>query len=230
MKQFWTTALNFGHQFLSATQQTTTRPPLRLASWLGGSHVRLASCLGLATGCWLLQATIAPPLVQAYVARVNVELDYQNGETYEILVQRANVAARAAIQRSFDRDILVSEVLTIVTAQRNGMVVPIMSVSVTRAQWRRSPDSRTWANYFATTKTLLNLDQPISVPSAPTPPSQTNTPTTSSNPSPNGSSTPSNQPPTSGQPPAANIPLPGLNNGPIPTTIPAPSPSQNVAN
>lgn len=119
----------------------------------------LATCVGLAGGVWLAQVAIAPSAAQAYTARVDVTLDRRAGESYETLLRRAEIAARAAAQRGFDRDILATQVSVIVSAQSEGSVVPVLTLDVSRNQWRGRPDPQRWATYFRSSQALLNLQR-----------------------------------------------------------------------
>ncbi|HBY79848.1 MAG TPA: hypothetical protein DEG47_23220, partial [Cyanobacteria bacterium UBA11148] len=71
------------------------------------SFVVLLGCTGVS---WLMTAMIAPQVAQAYTARVDISLRSQPEETYQNFVRRAEAVARAAAQRSFDGDILVTDV------------------------------------------------------------------------------------------------------------------------
>lgn len=207
--------------------------------------------LSLASGLWLVQAALppqgeqwsalGPQAAQAYVARANVAITYQSGETYEAFVSRAEAAGRAAVQRSFDRDVLVTEVAVVVVAQSNGTAAPVLGINVTRNQWRNRPDPQRWATYFRSAKTLLGFDRPPIQPNtitpanavvtpdiAPPPPvpgspslDSPGSPGSSGSPSP-ASTTPAPTPTgaTSGPGP---IPTPGLLTTPTGTTTPAPS-------
>lgn len=140
-------------------------PKKDLRHWLN-LHVAptgLAVLLGL-TGGWLGQA-IAPSAAHAYTSTVNVTIDVQPSETYDTLVRRAEAIARAATQRSFDRDILVTDVSIVIIAQGASATVPVLSLTTTRPQWRSQPDPRRWATYYSTAKALLRLN---STPSATT--------------------------------------------------------------
>ena len=203
------------------------------------SSLTLVSVLGL-TGGWLGMETIAPSSVQAYTGQTNIAIDVQPGETYNALVRRAEAIARAATQRSFDRDILVTEVSVIVVAQNAAAVVPILAVEATRAQWRGRPDPRRWATYYGSSKGLLGLDRTpattattpapvISAPSAiPSPPAPVNAPIP-------GRPVPTNAPagspgtpasaPNSGAPNSSDglAPTPGLPGQILPDRIPTPA-------
>lgn len=142
----------------------------------------LAVMLGLASGLLVTHA-IAPPAVHAYTGTVNVTIDVQPSETYDTLVRRAEAIARAATQRSFDRDILVTDVSIIIIAQHAASTVPVLSLATTRSQWRSQPDPRRWATYYSTAKALLGMNKAPSVAATTVQPTVTNsTPTTSTTP------------------------------------------------
>ena len=113
----------------------------------------------LAIPLWLTTEAIAPQIVQAYTARVDLLIDRLPKESYETVLRRAESAARAATQRSFDQDILVTEVSVIISAQNQGAIAPILSLEVSRPQWQKLPDPQNWTTYFKTARSLLLIDQ-----------------------------------------------------------------------
>jgi hypothetical protein len=117
---------------------------------------------------WLAVDAIAPQIVQAYTARVDLAIDRLPDENYETILRRAETAARAAAQRSFDQDILVTDVSIIVSVQNFGAIAPVLALEVTRPEWRKRPDPQSWVTYFKTARSLLFLaPQPTANP-APT--------------------------------------------------------------
>ncbi|MEA5616730.1 hypothetical protein VB711_02585 [Cronbergia sp. UHCC 0137] len=128
----------------------------------------------LAMPLWLTTEAIAPQIVQAYTARVDLTIDRIPNENYETMLRRAEAVARAATQRSFDQDILVTEVSIIVSAQNYGAIAPVLSLEVSRPQWKSRPDPQRWVIYFKTARSLLLFDQQPSTTNAATP---TTTPT-----------------------------------------------------
>jgi hypothetical protein len=165
------------------------------------------------TGGGLVTQAIAPAVVQAYTSRVEVALDVAPGESYEALIRRAEVVARAAAQRSFDRDILITDVLVLVSAQNESNIAPILSLEATRTQWRSLPDPRRWANYYRSSRRLLGMDRvPSSTATSPVAPPAPTTVT----PGPANSS-PTSIPGQPAQPPAplpSNSPYQRPSNGP----------------
>ncbi|MFN6571419.1 hypothetical protein A6770_08585 [Nostoc minutum NIES-26] len=124
---------------------------------------------------WLVAETIAPQIVRAYTARVDLTIDRLPDENYETILRRAEATARAAAQRSFDQDILVTDASVIVSVQNYGAIAPVLALEVSRQQWRTRPDAQRWATYFKTARSLLMFDivQPnqaaIAIPAPPQP-------------------------------------------------------------
>ncbi|NJM49412.1 MAG: hypothetical protein HC860_27205, partial [Alkalinema sp. RU_4_3] len=95
-----------------------------------------------------LVLSLCQSVVQAYNARTDIVLDRLTNETFDGLKQRAEVIARAAAQRSFDRDVLISDVSVNILARHNGSEMPIMTLGVSRLNWQNRPDVRRWATYY----------------------------------------------------------------------------------
>ncbi len=143
-----------------------------------GKKIRIASALFLLLSgvpLWLACEAISPQIVQAYTARVDLSIDRLPEENYETLLRRAEAAARSAAQRSFDQDILVTDVSIIVSVQNYGAIAPVLELAVSRPQWRNRPDPQRWATYFKTARSLLffgqnfNTQTPLPQPLTPTP-------------------------------------------------------------
>ena len=124
--------------------------------------------LASAVPMWFAVEAIAPQVVQAYTTRVDLSLDRLPDESYQNLIARAEAMARAAAQRSFDRDILVTDVSIIVSVQNQGTIVPVIALEVSRPQWRNNPEARRWATYFKTARTLLFSTTPAQITNAET--------------------------------------------------------------
>ncbi|MEQ8754863.1 hypothetical protein [Coleofasciculus sp. G1-WW12-02] len=110
---------------------------------------------------WLMTAAIAPEMACAYTARVEVPLNSQPEETYANFLRRAEAVARAAAQRSFDGDILVTDVAVTIVGQHNNAIAPILLLQVSRQNWKRRPIVSFWATYFPGTQSLLEFNQPV---------------------------------------------------------------------
>ncbi len=120
--------------------------------------ISLLAVLGFTGVSWLTTSAIAPQSARAYTARLNVSLNREPGEAFQSFLRRAEAIARAAAQRSFDRDILVTDVAITVVGQNDGAIVPLLSLEVSRQSWRRSPDPQRWVTYFPNTESLLGFE------------------------------------------------------------------------
>lgn len=171
----------------------------------------LMAMLGLVGVSQLTMSLVAPPSAQAYTARLNVALTREASESFQSFLRRAEAVARAAAQRSFDRDILVTDVAVTVMGQNNGAIVPLLSLDVSRQSWKSRPDPQRWITYFPNTDTLLGFDKTPQEPG--TQPGGTSQPMTAPTPS----ATPTPQAPTGPR----VIELPGGNRRIIPASPPA---------
>jgi len=122
-------------------------------------------------GTLIVPDSLHPSIVQAYEARLNITIDQAKDESFQTMVKRAEIVARAAIQRSFDADILATDAIVFVNAQRGGLEAPLLSVQISRFQWTQFPDARRWATYYPSTRILLKLDEPLAteIPAIPAP-------------------------------------------------------------
>ena len=111
--------------------------------------------IGLGLGLASLQAILRPAPAQAYVAQLAVSLDSGPSNSYRTIVRRAEQVARAAAQRSFDNDILITEVNVTVTGSNGGVAMPVLSLNVSRNQWRGQPNAKRWATYYPMSESLL---------------------------------------------------------------------------
>jgi hypothetical protein len=117
----------------------------------------LSLLLALGCGGYGLMEAIAPQPVVAYPQNVEVYLSRQGGETYDNLLERSSIIARAATQRIFDTDVLVSEVAVTILADNQGLIAPLLTLNVTRDQWWQRPDPRAWINYYDGVAVLLKF-------------------------------------------------------------------------
>jgi hypothetical protein len=137
-----------------------------------GEKIRIVKAilmLGTALPIWVATEAIAPSSVRAYTATGDIIIDRLYDETYQNMIVRAEAAARAAAQRTFDQDILITDVSVIVSGQNYGAVAPILELRVNRQQWRNRPDPKVWAKYFKSARSLLLFDQQANQQSAPAP-------------------------------------------------------------
>lgn len=128
----------------------------RFVRFLTFSRMKIRNSLILSFLTLGLSAMV-PNAVQAYTARLDVTLDRAPNETYEGIVRRAEIVARAAIQRGFDRDLLANEVSVVVVGRNSGMASSLISVWVTRSQWQARPETKRWATYYRGSRAFLGF-------------------------------------------------------------------------
>jgi hypothetical protein len=102
----------------------------------------------------LLSATL--PALAEY-KDVDLRLQIRDGESFEVLVRKAETLARTAAQRTFDREILVSDVSVKITAQSQDRAAMVLQLVVSRANWVNYPDAKVWATYFPSAQTLMGI-------------------------------------------------------------------------
>ncbi|MGB7087882.1 MAG: hypothetical protein WBD47_20155 [Phormidesmis sp.] len=139
----------------SSTRPLTARRRKSAAWQRSLLSASLAALIG-GTGIWITEALIAPQASQAYTSRLDLFLARESNETYDALLRRAEMAARAGAQRSFDQDLLTTNVSVTVVAEGSGVTVPILTLRVDREQWRARPETYYWATYYRTAEALLN--------------------------------------------------------------------------
>lgn len=143
--------------------------------------VLLATLFGVSSALLSLTTLPPPPAAQAYLARQEIRVERLKAEPYAAFISRSELIARAAIQRTFDRDLLASSLVVYVMGLHQGAESPVMSVEVSRSQWQQRPDSRRWATYYRMSQVLLGFDfSPLPVlqpPAAPTNPFSIQPPT-----------------------------------------------------
>lgn len=174
-----------------------------------GKKIRIGSAvfvLSTVFPVWLAGEAIAPGVVQAYTARVDLSIDRWPEENYETLLSRAEAAARAAAQRSFDQDILVTDVSIIVSVQNYGAIAPVLELKVSRPQWRNRPDTKLWATYYKTARSLLFFGGKFSRPPADSPNATNPQVPGSESANPSGKPEPTNVPPNMAPPPPPKQP------------------------
>lgn len=113
------------------------------------------------------ELAMAQGIPTASANRVILTLEREAEESYAVLERRAEAAARAATQRLFDGDLLVRSVVVTIVAENRGLAAPVLTLQVTREQWRQLPDPQRWSTYYPSASALLQLN--LTAPDAPAP-------------------------------------------------------------
>ncbi len=123
------------------------------------TKVSLSVLLSLTTINLGVLIVLSPKPVLAYTATVKVTISPNTPEeTFTILLRRAEAIARAAAQRSFDSDILVTDVLITISIQNRDSLVPVFDLKVNRENWEKAPDVKKYVNYYPASGSLLGFD------------------------------------------------------------------------
>lgn len=125
-----------------------------------GSHLvtlKLAALMGLTGGVWCITSIPLAQVAHAETTNMLIPLNREPGETYDTLIRRAEATARVLTQRSFNNPALTDVSIT-VTAEREGLIAPLLRLTVNREQWRSRPEAQYWTTYFETSRALLGLD------------------------------------------------------------------------
>ena len=90
---------------------------------------------------------------------VDIRLLVNQDEGFTVMTRKAEILARSAAQRTFDRDVLISDVSVKVTAQNlnQDQAAIILQLIVSRRDWASRPDPKVWATYFPMAKTLIGI-------------------------------------------------------------------------
>ena len=90
---------------------------------------------------------------------VNVTLKVE-AQKFNTLMQQAESIAINLIDQEFNRVSKVTEVGIIVSCDRNGQEVPILSSRVSRINWQAQPTIASWTKYFTKAEILLGFNLP----------------------------------------------------------------------
>ena len=112
--------------------------------------------LGGITAIALATVITAPQVAQAYTSRVTLFVARNQDDSYPTFLRQCEAIARAGVQRSFDADVLTSEVVLTIVGENQGLSIPVMEVAVTRSQWEWRPDPQVWARYYNNASNLLD--------------------------------------------------------------------------
>jgi hypothetical protein len=99
-------------------------------------------------------------------------------KTFKDLQIEADTEATKYVRQAFTRNI--AQVFVRVLGDRNGLISPMLTISVSNAQWRSQPKIQTWAKYYPISNILLGFVSP-SQPTISTPATTTATTSVSPN-------------------------------------------------
>jgi hypothetical protein len=167
-------------------------------AWAIPKLFSLSGLVSLSLGCgWLSLDFINSPVAIAQISQIPLTLSREPDETYPSFVQRATTLVASRFKNDFSKNSSLNELRIVVIGQNNGNIAPVLSVNMSRQQWRSNPNPQPLINYFPDSQFLLGFDAPVpatattSTPAPTTPPAETPSPTQS----PPANVSPNNNPP-----------------------------------
>lgn len=137
-----------------ARYRTPRRRAASTGSWRRGC-LQLALALTLSLGLAGVPLAVAPPAAEAYTSRLNLFLVRDQNESFDTFLRRSEIIARAGVQRSFDSDLLMTDVIVTIIGESQGLSMPVLAVAVSRSDWQRQPDVLAWVQYYPAARALL---------------------------------------------------------------------------
>lgn len=138
---------NDSHGNLTFSITPTTKQLCKLTKYLMLSAIASLSTLAIANSA------------VAERREVDIRMEVNRDEGFAVMTRKAEILARSAAQRTFDREVLVSDVSVKVTAedQKQDRAAIILQLIVSRNEWSSRPDPKVWATYFPMSKTLIGI-------------------------------------------------------------------------
>lgn len=93
------------------------------------------------------------------------------------LITQAELLAANTISQQFSQNPSLSEIKVVVTGNRYGEIIPVLTTSVSRTQWQTTPQVDVWTQYYSASYTLFqrhDLQENARIASAPASTSTTN--------------------------------------------------------
>lgn len=87
---------------------------------------------------------------------IELRLNSQN-QNFQTLLQQAETAAKTSIEKTFDENPNIKSVSLSISAEHNGAIVPLLSTTVSRANWQQKPTIQAWSQYFTASEVLLGF-------------------------------------------------------------------------
>ncbi len=172
--------------------------------------VGVGAILLLSMGNLPVKAQVEPINLSNSTRQIDVTLKTTEGQTFNQLIQQAEIQAVSLIEQEFANDSSIAEIAVTILGDRQGQQVPLLFSKVSRTDWQQQPIIGQWTKYFATSAVLLGFNQPQKTPAPQTQP----IPNTQNNNLPPTSPRPSSLPPAPPIPNNSRPPTPSPNNAP----------------
>ncbi|MBD2077042.1 hypothetical protein H6F86_24770 [Phormidium sp. FACHB-592] len=108
------------------------------------------------TAAWsleLLKGSYQP--AHAEMQGLVIELPVYGQAVPGSLTAQAELLVSSAIERQFKQNPGLSTIQVVVTGDRNGEIIPILTTTASRAQWQANPQVKAWTKYYSASYALL---------------------------------------------------------------------------
>ena len=110
-------------------------------AWAIPKLFSLSGLVSLSLGCgWLSLDLINSPVAIAQISQIPLTLSREPDETYPSFVQRATTLVATRLKNDFSKNSSLNELRIVVIGQNNGNIAPVLSVNMSRQQWRSNPN------------------------------------------------------------------------------------------
>lgn len=93
--------------------------------------------------------------------RIVIDMPVYGQVDHSELVTQAESLLAEAINRQFSQDPALSTLQVDVVSDRNGEMIPILTVTVSRAQWQANPQVSAWSQYYRASYALLQRHEAV---------------------------------------------------------------------
>lgn len=116
------------------------------------------SLLSILSIVMILGIYVRPVLAQ--IRQIDLIVNSNSRQTFESLIEQAKTLAKTSIDQEFVEDSSVREITLTILGERNGQMVPILMVKVSRSDWQAKPSIQQWVRYLGDSEVLLGFKEP----------------------------------------------------------------------
>jgi hypothetical protein len=124
-----------------------------LTDWIGNGWTCRFLIAAAAVCFWFPVDSYRP--VRAEAESIVVDMSVYGQVEYGDFFSQAEAMANEEISRQFSQNPELSEVRVVIVGDRDGEIVPILTIAVSRTQWQETPRTSAWAEYYNSSYALL---------------------------------------------------------------------------
>ncbi|MDJ0519482.1 MAG: hypothetical protein QNJ74_25565 [Trichodesmium sp. MO_231.B1] len=96
--------------------------------------------------------------VLASAKKTSLLIEYNNNNSYKILVEQAEKLAQKTIAQEFANNPEITEITITILGERKSQIVPVLRSTVSRSEWQKNANLDEFTRYFADAKLLLKFE------------------------------------------------------------------------